>query len=343
MRVPVLAFLSNERGGGKTSLVYHLAWMLSDQGKRILAGDLDPQANLTASFMDDESLEPLWTGNSKDANATIYQCVQPLAEIGDLKRPAIRMISDALGLVPGDPALSGFEERLAVEWTNALGSAGLFRPFRALTAFWQVMQMGAEAMQADVILVDAGSTLGAINRSALIAADYVVVPAAADLFSLQSLRSLVPILQGWREGWRRRRESWPSPDFPLPGGEMRPIGYVVRQRSERQGRPVRAYEKWAREIPKEYHRLLGGEEGRTIAGRPEDDPACLATMRQYRSLVPMAQEARKPIFALKPADGAIGSHAAATRKAYGGFRDLAGRIAERVERLEAERPGRTDE
>ena len=38
----------------------------------------------------------------------------------------------------------------------------------------------------------------------------------------------------------------------------------------------------------------------------------------------MAQEARKPIFKLTPADGALGSHAAAAaNSAYGDFKDLA--------------------
>ena len=40
-----------------------------------------------------------------------------------------------------------------------------------------------------------------------------------------------------------------------------------------------------------------------------DDPYCLAIMKPYRNLVPMAEERRKPIFKLTSADGAIGSHA----------------------------------
>ena len=44
----------------------------------------------------------------------------------------------------------------------------------------------------------------------------------------------------------------------------------------------------------------------------------------------MAQEARKPVFALNSADGAIGSHAAAARSAYDDFKDLASRICNRV-------------
>ena len=54
MTVPVLTFFNNKGGVGKTSLVYHLAWMLSDSGYRVLACDLDPQANLTSAFLNED-------------------------------------------------------------------------------------------------------------------------------------------------------------------------------------------------------------------------------------------------------------------------------------------------
>ena len=60
MTTPVLTFFNNKGGVGKTSLVYHLAWMFSELGKTIVAVDLDPQANLTAAFIDEEELERLW-------------------------------------------------------------------------------------------------------------------------------------------------------------------------------------------------------------------------------------------------------------------------------------------
>jgi chromosome partitioning protein len=34
------------------------------------------------------------------------------------------------------------------------------------------------------------------------------------------------------------------------------------------------------------------------------DPECLAELKHYRSLMPMAMEVHKPMFHLKPADGA---------------------------------------
>ena len=55
-----IAFFNNNGGVGKTSLVYHLAWMYADLGVPVVAADLDPQANLTRMFLDEERLEELW-------------------------------------------------------------------------------------------------------------------------------------------------------------------------------------------------------------------------------------------------------------------------------------------
>ena len=63
----------------------------------------------------------------------------------------------------------------------------------------------------------------------------------------------------------------------------------------------------------------------------ENDPYCLATIKHYRSLVPMAQECRKPVFDLTSADGAIGSHANAVRSARADFQTLAQKIMDRIE------------
>ncbi len=328
MTVPVLTFFNNKGGVGKTSLVYHLAWMLSRMGEKVLACDLDPQANLTASFLEEDDLESLWDDRARDR--TIHQCVEPLTGVGDLRAPSVHRISETLGLIPGDLALSGFEDNLSGEWPLALGEANLYRPFRILTAFWQIMQAGARTMDATVVLVDVGPNLGALNRSALIATDHVVAPLGADLFSLRGLRNLGPTLSRWRREWSKRRGNWDRPEFPLPQGGMRPIGYIVQQHGVRLGRPVQAYDKWVNRMPKAYAENLMGPERGPFADKPENDEHCLATVKHYRSLVPMAQEARKPIFDLTNADGAIGGHAAAVSAAYADFRALAGAIRERV-------------
>ena len=333
MPVPVLTFFNNKGGVGKTSLVYHLAWMLSDVGYRVLACDLDPQANLTAAFLNEEKLEKLWHKNEDTSARTILQCVRPLTKVGDIKDPTLAEITPTLRLIPGDLALAGFEDTLSAEWPSALGSNAneLYRPFRILTAFSTVMQSGATQMNASVILADVGPNLGAINRSALIATDHIIVPLGTDLFSLQGLRNLGPTLNRWREDWKRRKDNWEQPEFQLPCGEMQPVGYVVQQHGVRLSRPVKAYDKWVNRMPAEYARSLCEDNDGPFPPTPaQDTEHALATVKHYRSLVPLAQEARKPIFHLTTADGAIGGHAAAANDARQDFRELAMKIVQRV-------------
>ena len=158
----------------------------------------------------------------------------------------------------------------------------------------------------------------------------MVVPLAPDLHSLQGLRNLGPTLRRWQEEWRERRERNPVGDLEVPEGAMRPIGYIVMQHAVRLDRPVKAYRRWMERIPSVYGKAVVGETTRSQPTITDDDPNCLATLKHYRSLMPLAQEGRKPMFALKSADGAIGGHAAAVQSCHRDFRALATTLAERT-------------
>lgn len=335
MSAPVLTFFNNKGGVGKTSLIYHLAWTFASLRKRVVIIDLDPQANLTAAFLDEDKIEAIW--NEQNVGSTVYQCVKPLTGVGDIAEPVLQNIATDLYLLPGDVNLSGYEDALSAEWPNSMGDNNLYRPMRILSSFWQVMQMAAAKVQADIILVDIGPNLGAINRSVLVATDYVAIPLGADLFSLQGLKNLGPKLISWKNLWQKRLDNWNISaekqnfsGFHLPQGRMQPIGYLCQQHGVRLDRPVKAYDKWVQRIPEVYREFVLNE---VISGkiRQEDDPYCLATIKHYRSLIPMAQEHRKPIFNLTSADGAIGAHANAVQDAKKDFRQLATRIAEQME------------
>ena len=70
MSAHIIAFFNNKGGVGKTSLVYHLSWMYADKGLKVLAADLDPQANLSAAFLEEERLEEFWPDG--DHSKTVY-------------------------------------------------------------------------------------------------------------------------------------------------------------------------------------------------------------------------------------------------------------------------------
>lgn len=328
MTIPVIAFFNNKGGVGKTSLVYHLAWMYQDLGYRVVAADLDPQANLTAALVNEDRLEELWLSNSQPN--TVFRCVQPLLEgTSDIATPKVEVIEDNLDLLVGDLLLSGFEDELSAEWPGCLDRKP--RSFRVISAFWRLLQKTANEKKIDLILTDLGPNLGAINRAALIAADYVVVPLSPDLFSLQGLKNLGPTLIRWREQWQERLEKNPVSDLKLPQGKMQPIGYIVLQHSIRLDRPVKAYQRWIARIPTIYRKaVLGVNEPSKENLSVKDDPHCLTLLKHYQSLMPLAQEAHKPIFHLKPADGAIGAHLKATKEVYQHFKQLAQKIAGRI-------------
>jgi len=335
MSAPVLTFFNNKSGVGKTSLIYHLAWMFASLRKRVVIIDLDPQANLTAAFLDEDKIEVIW--NQQNEGSTIYQCVKPLTGVGDIAEPVLQNVATDLYLLPGDVSLSGYEDTLSAEWPNSMGDNNLYRPMRILSSFWQVMQMASDKIQADIILVDIGPNLGAINRSVLVATDYVAIPLGADLFSLQGLKNLGPTLRTWKSLWQKRLNNWEEnaennayPDFNLPQGQMKPVGYLCQQHSVRLDRPVKAYDKWVQRIPAVYRESVLSEMVLDQV-RLEDDPYCLATIKHYRSLIPMAQEHRKPIFNLTSADGAIGAHANAVQDAKKDFKLLAEKIATKME------------
>jgi chromosome partitioning protein len=327
MSIPVLTFFNNKGGVGKTSLVYHLAWMFAEQGLRVMAVDLDPQANLTAAFLDEDQLADLWTDGA--GASTIFHSVKPLLDVGDFAPVDYQKLSQRLALIPGDLGLSGFEDELSATWTDALSDKNKARPFRILTAFWRAAQESAKRFNADLIVFDVGPNLGAINRAALLASNHVVVPLGADLFSLQGLRNLGPTLRDWRSGWTRRRDDWKSPEFDLPVGDMTPVGYIAMRHGVRLTRPVKAYTRWLDQIPAEFRQSVLAKAA-TKVPTIEKDPYCLAMLKNYNSLMPLAQEARKPIFSLRSADGAIGSHANAVGKAHGDFKALAQDIAKRI-------------
>ncbi len=321
-----VAFFNNKGGVGKTTLVYHLAWMFAEMGLTVVVADLDPQSNLTSMFLDEDRLIELWPEGRHPL--TIQGVVDPIMRgIGDVKLPHTEQIASRIHLIPGDLGLSGFEDKLSEAWPkchNRDESA-----FRVMTAFYRAILQSADKHGADVVLVDVGPNLGALNRAVLIGSQHVVIPLAADLFSLQGLRNLGPQLRTWRAAWTDLRTKSPDPDLPLPSGEMKPAGYVVTQHANRADRPVKAYLRWMNRIPAEYCESVLGQ---TASGdlRVEEDSNCLARLKHYRSLMPLAMEARKPIFLLRPSDGAIGAHVEAVRDCYEDFRNLAQQILARI-------------
>ena len=315
-KIPVCSFFNNKDGVDKTTFVYHLASMAADLGVKVLAVDLDPQANLTAACIDADRVEKLW----EEPRQTIFGAISPLLSgTGDVQHVETQQVSSNLSLLAGDLRFASVEQEFAQQWPNAADRQE--RAFRVLSAPARTIREAASEVGAQVVLIDVGPSLGAINRVAMSTSDFVVVPLAPDLYSIQGLRNLGPSLRTWRHEWSERRERNPASGLWIPEGTMTPAGYVVLQHSVRVDRAVGAYDKWIRRIPTEYRNSVLGEPG-AEAVQAEQDEHCLGLVKHFHSLIPMAQEARKPVFRLKSADGAIGAHQQAVSRARILFEEL---------------------
>ena len=322
-----LAFFNNKGGVGKTTLLYHLAWMFADMGKRVLVADFDPQANLTSMFLAEPELEKLWDPDNAQDQSVMAPLSPIIRGLGDIGPTPLQRIAPNIRLIPGDLNLSNFESNLSEAWGKCLDRQE--PAFRTTSSLYRITRQAAANFDADLVLVDVGPNFGAINRAALICADAVVIPVAPDLFSIQGLRNLGPTLTNWRRDWQVRLGQNPASDLPLPAAVMEPLGYVVLQFGIRDSKPVSAYEKWARRIPSTFaEKVLGNAPD--SSGATQDDGNCLGLLKHYRSLMPMAMEARKPIFRLKPSDGAIGAHTYSVKDCERDFRELASRILEKL-------------
>jgi cellulose biosynthesis protein BcsQ len=274
-------------------------------------------------FLSEERLEKIWP-DTKEHVCTVYGAVRPILRgTGDIATPPVERIARDLYFLPGDLGLSRFEDKLSDAWPRCQNCDEA--AFRTMTAFHRLTQELARD-RAQLVLVDVGPNLGAINRSALIASDLVCLPLAPDLFSLQGLENLGPTLRQWRATWSDLKAKAPV-DLSLPAGEMNPIGYIVMQHGMRDNRPVKAYQRWMDKIPPIYRSAVLNELLPATLPPVLQDPYLLAQLKHYRSLMPLAMEANKPMFNLKPADGAIGAHVQAVSDCHRDFLKLARKIA----------------
>lgn len=316
----IITFFNNKGGVGKTTTVYHVAWMLSELGVRTIAIDLDPQSNLTSMFLTTERFEDIY---EDEQPITILDAIQPVIEGEPFIPVHIESINDKLGLILGNLVLSTFEDRLSDAWLKCLN--GDIYSFRITSIFKTIIDEAASRFNAEVVLVDVGPNLGAINRAVTISSDFIIMPVASDLFSLQGIKNLGTTLHQWKRGWDMRKEHVPK-KVTIPENKAKPAGYIVMQYSAKESRPVKSYLKWANRIPEVYNKYVLESGNIDNSTTVDDDSNCIALLKHYRSLAPMSMEAHKPIFLLKPADGAIGAHVYAVQKSFQEFKVLTQRI-----------------
>ena len=237
-------------------------------------------------------MEELWPDGEHPQS--ILGAIRPILKgTGDIADPHVEDISDNIGLVVGDLGLLTVEDKLSDAWPRC--HDGDEAAFRVTSAFYRLLHRAARSRGAQLILMDVGPNWAPSTGQPS-------SPPSMLLFRWPPTCSRSKICETWdrlcgirRAEWVERKKRNPDPGLALPSGDMAPAGYVVMQHAVRLDRPVQADSRWVDRIPAEYRSAVLDDHRKVSAG-VETDLNCLAQLKHYRSLMPLAMEARKPMF-----------------------------------------------
>lgn len=162
--------LANQKGGvAKTTTSLALACGLAGKGYKVLSIDLDPQGNFSLS----SAIDVLSVRNN------LYHALKGDVDINSI------ILQSPLGfdLIPGGLELAAAD----MEFTQ-LGREKMLSKL-----------IGRLQNKYDFVVIDTPPTLGILTANALIASDYLVVPMAEDIYSIQGLSQLSGFIENVHE------------------------------------------------------------------------------------------------------------------------------------------------
>lgn len=153
--------MSNIKGGvGKTTTAAVMSVGLATRGYKVLMIDSDPQSNLTMCFIPEQP----------DATPSLYHVYAEKKALDEVKIT----LKQNLDLVIGDFELCNAD----MQFLKAGRLKMLRKAFKDLKIDY------------DFVVIDTPPNLGILSLNAFLVSDYILVPMAADSFSLKGVRLL---------------------------------------------------------------------------------------------------------------------------------------------------------
>jgi chromosome partitioning protein len=195
----IVSVINYKGGVGKTALTANLAAELAWRGKRVLMLDLDPQTSLTFSFILPDVWEQTFSGTStpdRTINAWLESFESPpvvnltsLIHTPDRAARALKgsgqldLISSHLGLINVD-----------LELATSLSGGTLAQVKRKFITLHNRLADGLSSIDQsryDLVLIDCPPNFNIITKMAIVACDYILVPARPDFLSTLGISYLI--------------------------------------------------------------------------------------------------------------------------------------------------------
>ena len=164
----IISIINQKGGVGKTTTVINLASALSQQGKKILVIDLDPQGNATTG---------LGLSNTEDSNQTIYGILNGSMSISEVIK---KTRFENLDIITSNVDLSGLEVETAGDSERA------FILKAKITTY-----LNKSRGLYDYILIDCPPSLSLLTVMALVSSNSLLGPLLTEFFALEGLTQLI--------------------------------------------------------------------------------------------------------------------------------------------------------
>lgn len=299
-RTKKLVFVNNKGGVGKTTLAFNSAVALAKLGYKTVLVDLDPQCNLSRLVLgEDYYVKNLFSETEK----TIYDVLRGVIEGGsdvDLSVKFLPAKADPnLSLLKGDINLSMYEGLLSTAYGQA--AAGQPIGYFQTSAIDRFLREKGLSDQVDIFIIDTSPSLGILNQTILLGADYFVVPMMPDAFSVQGIENLGTIFERWKVQWKNTAKALAGNTETklVLAGDPLFIGYIINSYNVYGKQPIADHRAWMERIPERVKTYLSEKHCRNgLVEASWRNP--LQIIQDYGRIPAKCQELGVAIFDLDP-------------------------------------------
>lgn len=309
-----IAIFNHKGGVSKTTTTFNIGWKLARRGKKVLLVDADSQCNLTLYALGSEKFDEFYRSGNKN---NIKDALEPAFKSKPKLIDPVECIpiekNNNLFLLPGHLDLSENEVQLGLSF-QLTESVGALKNLPG--AFNYMLEITAEKLKIDYVLIDMNPSLSSINQDLLISSDYFLVPTSPDLFSCMALKSLSNILPMWEKWAKKARSLFRDAEYSLPDGTPKFLGYTINDFNLSNGKPTNAFENIMDEIANiTNHTLIPALESENMLLSPEkyaraseknqkikklraQSIYCIAEISNFNKLIALSNKESVPIFEL---------------------------------------------
>lgn len=283
----VVSIINYKGGVGKTTLTANLGAYAASVGKRVLMIDLDPQTQLTFSFINPETWRECYAPAQTLRNyfTPILESSNDVPSLSSLAIPLkfgdtlgvgeekCDLISSHLGLIDIDINLS----TLITATTPRIWAAGALRTYSRLRT-----SLEAESDNYDLVLIDCPPNFNISVKNAMFASDYYIIPAKLDYLSILGIDNLTRNVSSFHEECGQHISAIEYSSYKVP--DVKVLGVVPMMVNVLKGDEViKVQQEYMKQIRENYHVFQFVRNNPTVfGGVPANGvPAVLTKPRFY--------------------------------------------------------------